>query len=137
MCSNDYSDGVPETLLLSVTNGQTVSVAVDAVLNPPAPPIETQLRAMAGYRDADNQGEFFAGVDIQRDLAHHFGSAKADGELINVQQGGGHRGEVLRMTIQTCVVYRPPPSSALWRRHAAKRHKARPMDHLFAIWADN
>lgn len=33
MCSNDYSDGVPETLLLSVTNGQTVSVAVDAVLN--------------------------------------------------------------------------------------------------------
>ena len=41
--------------------------STDTPLNPPAPPIETQLRAMAGYRDADNQGEFFAADEVEAD----------------------------------------------------------------------
>jgi len=33
-------------------------------LNPPSPPIEEQLRQMAGYRSADNQGEFPAADEL-------------------------------------------------------------------------
>src|SRR5690242_3935217 len=38
--------------------------ATNAPLNPPGPPIEEQLRQMAGYRSPDNQGEFPAADEL-------------------------------------------------------------------------
>jgi len=38
--------------------------STDPPLNPPSPPIEEQLREMAGYRSADNQGEFPAADEV-------------------------------------------------------------------------
>jgi len=38
--------------------------SADSPLNPPSPPIEEQLRQMAGYRSADNQGEFPAADEL-------------------------------------------------------------------------
>ena len=38
--------------------------STNSPLNPPSPPIEEQLRQLAGYRSADDQGEFPAADEL-------------------------------------------------------------------------
>ena len=49
-------------------------------LNPPSPPIEEQLRQMAGYRSADDQGEFPAADELD-DLGQITPTDVYEGEL--------------------------------------------------------
>jgi len=49
-------------------------------LNPPSPPIEDELRQLAGYRSADNQGEFPAADELD-DLGQITSSDVYEGEL--------------------------------------------------------
>jgi hypothetical protein len=49
-------------------------------LNPPSPPIEEQLRQMAGYRSADDQGEFAAATELD-DLGEITPTDVYEGEL--------------------------------------------------------
>ena len=49
-------------------------------LNPPSPPIEEQLRQMAGYRSADNQGEFPAADELD-DLGQITSTDVYEGQL--------------------------------------------------------
>ena len=49
-------------------------------LNPPSPPIEEQLRQMAGYRSADDQGEFPAADELD-DLGQITSTDVYEGEL--------------------------------------------------------
>ena len=54
--------------------------STDTPLNPPSPPIEEQLRQMAGYRSPDNQGEFPAADEVD-DLAQITSMDVYEGEL--------------------------------------------------------
>jgi BON domain len=54
--------------------------STDTPLNPPSPPIEEQLRQLAGYRSADNQGEFPAADELD-DLGQITSTDVYEGEL--------------------------------------------------------
>jgi len=54
--------------------------STDTPLNPPSPPIEEQLRQMAGYRSADDQGEFPAAAELD-DLGQITPTDVYEGEL--------------------------------------------------------
>jgi len=54
--------------------------STDTPLNPPSPPIEEQLRQMAGYRSADNQGEFPAADELD-DLGQITSTDMYEGQL--------------------------------------------------------